>query len=411
MFGKSNPRVVFLAAAAALGLLASQALAQTSDSAGWVTAWGTSQQGLGETKITSATVRMIARVTLAGDSVRIRLDNTFGTEPVTFGRAAIGPRIQGPAIAQGLNKALTFGGKTSVTIPAGGSARSDALAFRVEAQQDLAVSLFVNGTNVAPSQHSGAVVTSYLTADNSGDRALAEDGKPFTGKTTATFWLKSIDVHPYTPATAIIAFGDSITDGTCTTLDAHDRWEDIVAQRFAMQTPILRSIVNEGIGGNTVTSAHVQPPPDSPPGMSRVERDVLSHSGVSHVVLFMGTNDIRREVGAGEVIAGTKSIVTRIKAQGIKVIGVTIIPRHNRDPDSNSTGWGDAKTKIRNQVNEWVRTNAEFDGVIDFDKVVRSRSNPNLIEPAYNCGDGIHPSPAGYFQMGKSVNLGLFMSK
>jgi lysophospholipase L1-like esterase len=104
-----------------------------------------------------------------------------------------------------------------------------------------------------------------------------------------------------------------------------------------------------------------------------------------------------------------KSIIARIKAEGIKVIGVTIIPRHNRDPDSNNTGWNDAKTKIRNQVNEWIRTNAEFEGVIDFDKVVRSRANPNLIEPAYNCGDGIHPSPTGYFQMGKSVDLGLFL--
>jgi len=411
MRDKSNTLMLGLAATAAAGLLTFQAPAQNSDPAGWVTAWGTSQQGLGETEITGATVRMIARVTLAGDSVRIRLDNTFGTEPVTFGRAAVGPRIQGPAIAPGLNKPVTFGGKTSVTIPAGGSVRSDALSLRVDAQQDLAVSLFVSGTNVAPSQHNGAVVTSYLTANNSGDRTLAEDGKPFTGKTAATFWLKSIDVHPYSPATAIIAFGDSITDGTCTTLDAHDRWEDIVAQRFAMQTPIPRSVVNEGIGGNTVTSAHVRPPPDSPPGMSRVERDVLSHSGVSHVVLFMGTNDIRREVGASELIAGMKSIISRIKAQGIKVIGVTIIPRHVRDPESNNTGWNDAKTKIRNQVNEWIRTNAEFDGVIDFDEVVRSRANPNLIDPAYNCGDGIHPSPTGYFQMGKSVDLGLFMSK
>ena len=172
--------------------------------------------------------------------------------------------------------------------------------------------------------------------------------------------------------------------------------------RFPLQ------IVNEGIGGNTVTGAHVRPPADSPPGMGRVERDVLSHSGVSHVVLFMGTNDIRREVGASELIAGLKDIVTRIKAQRIKVIGVTIIPRHNRDPESDNTGWDDAKTKTRNEVNSWIRTDAQFDGVIDFDKVVRSRTNANLIDAPYNCGDGIHPSPSGYFQMGKSVDLGLF---
>jgi lysophospholipase L1-like esterase len=407
MLNLSNARFLCLAATAGLGLLASPAFAQSSN-AEWVTAWGTSQQGPGQVTISSATVRMIARVTLAGDSVRIRLDNTFGTQPVTFGTASIGPRIQGPAIAAGLNKPLTFGGKSAVTIPAGGSARSDTVALHVDAQQDVAVSLFVSGTNVAPSQHNGAVVTSYLTANNAGDQTLADDGKPFTGKTTATFWLKSIDVRPSSPASAIIAFGDSITDGTCTTLDAHDRWGDIVAQRFALQSPVPHSVVNEGIGGNTVTGAYVRPPADSPPGMSRVERDVLSHSGVSHVVLFMGTNDIRREVGASELIAGLKDIVTRIKAQRIKVIGVTIIPRHNRDPESDNTGWDDAKTKTRNEVNSWIRTGAQFDGVIDFDKVVRSRTNANLIDPPYNCGDGIHPSPAGYFQMGKSVDLGLF---
>src|SRR5271169_971235 len=106
-----------------------------------------------------------------------------------------------------------------------------------------------------------------------------------------------------------------------------------------------------------------------------------------------------------------KSIVGRVKAKGIKVIGVTIIPRHNRDPVPDNTGWNDAKTRTRNQINAWIRASAEFDGVIDFEKVVRTRGNPNLIDPAYNCGDGIHPSPIGYFQMGKSVDLGLFLAK
>ena len=174
---------------------------------------------------------------------------------------------------------------------------------------------------------------------------------------------------------------------------------------------VRRSIVNEGIGGNTVTGAHLKPAANSPPGLDRVDRDVLSHSGVSHVVLFMGTNDIRREVGADELIAGMKTIVTRIKAKNIKVIGVTIIPRHNREATPDNTGWNDAKTTIRNQVNSWIRTSKEFDGVIDFDKVIRSRQNPDVMNPPYNCGDGIHPTPIGYFQMGKSVDLRLFFSK
>src|SRR5207247_5327845 len=253
-------------AAVTIALFAAQAFGQEPNQ-GWVTAWGASQQGLGEAKITNATVRMIARVTIPGDSVRIRLDNTFGTAPVTFGGVTVGPRIQGPAVAAGLNKPVTFGGKTSVTIAAGGSARSDAVSLQVDAQQDLAVSLFVNGANVAPSQHGNAVATSYLTANDAGDQTLSEDGKAFTGKTMAMFWLKSIDVRPLSSATAIVAFGDSITDGTCTTLDAHDRWEDVVAERLALMSPVSGSIVNEGIGGNTVTGVHLVPKGNSPPGL------------------------------------------------------------------------------------------------------------------------------------------------
>jgi lysophospholipase L1-like esterase len=386
-------------------MLTQGALAQTSNQ-GWVTAWGTSQQGLGQTNISNATLRLIARVTIPGDSVRIRLDNTFGTAPVTFGKVMIAPRIQGPAVAAGFGKSVTFSGENSITVRNGGSVTSDAVALRVDAQQDLAISLFVTGNDVAPSQHGNALVTSYLTANNAGDQTASQDGKVFTTKTTSMFWLKSVDVHSTQAASAIVAFGDSITDGTCTTVDSHERWEDVVAQRLALMTPVSRSVVNEGIGGNTVTGAHLSSPGNGPPGLDRLDRDVLSHSGVSHVVLFMGTNDIRRDVGAEEVEAGIKDLVGRIKAKGIKVIGVSIIPRH---PDS--AGWSDGKTKIRNQVNEWLRTKAGFDAFIDFDKIVRSPANHDLLDPSYNCGDGIHPSPIGYFLMGKSVDLGLFLRR
>jgi lysophospholipase L1-like esterase len=168
----------------------------------------------------------------------------------------------------------------------------------------------------------------------------------------------------------------------------------------------LPTVVNEGIGGNTVTGANLNPPAASPPGVERLDRDVLSHAGVSHVVLFMGTNDIQRQASADQVIGGMKDIISRVKAKGIKIVGVTIIPRHG--PAGVENAWNDAKTKIRNQVNDWIRKGADFDSVIDFDKVVRSASDPDLLNVAYNCGDGVHPSPIGYFQMGKSVDLGLF---
>jgi len=411
-----------------LGFGASAASQNRGPAAGektWVTAWGTSQQVLAETRITNATVRMIARVTIPGDSVRIRLDNTFGTEPVTIGRAYVGYRIQGAALAAGSNRPLVFAQGSAVTIAPGGSVWSDPVRLPVLAQQDLAVSLYVPGANVRPSQHTAAATTSYRSADGSGDVASDESRTSFAVSTTSLWWLKAIDVESASSAGAaggpgsIIMFGDSITDGTCSTLDAHDRWEDVVSVRLGLEHEAntqggrsprsgVKAVVNEGIGGNTVTREGLMPPADSPPGLERLDRDVLTHHGVTDVVLFMGTNDIRRGAPAAQVIAGMTSIVQRIKAKGIRVAGATIIPRHNVAPAGTNTGWNPDKTKIRNEVNQWIRTRAPFDSVIDFDRVVSDPANPDLIQAPFNCGDGIHPSPAGYYAMGKSVDLGLF---
>jgi lysophospholipase L1-like esterase len=383
----------------------------------WFTAWGTSQQTLGATPVTNVTVRMIARSTIPGDAVRVRLDHTFGIEPLVIGRAHIGLRTIGAGLVAGSNRPLTFRGAPSVTIPPGGTVWSDALPLKVDAQQDLAVSLFLPGAGVRPSQHTGARTTSYVTADNGGDVSADEDAAAFTGTTTAMWWLKSIDVLSSSTAGAIVAFGDSITDGTCATLDAHDRWEDLVAVRVALaemnrdrsaKNDEFRAVVNEGIGGNTITRANLSPPPDSTPGLERLQRDVLAHAGVTHVILFMGTNDIRREASAIQVIAGMTSIIKQVKARGIKIIGATIIPRHNRPPEGTNTGWNPAKTQIRNEVNAWIRTRAPFDAVIDFDRIVRDPDDPDLIYPPYDCGDGIHPGPLGYFVMGRSVDLSIF---
>ena len=383
----------------------------------WFTAWGTSQQpNVTPEVISNATVRMIARVTVPGNAIKIRLDNTFSTSPVTIGHAFVGWRVQGARVAAGSNHAVTFGGSPSVTIPAGGSVTSDPVSIQVLAQQDLAVSLFVSGSNVSPSKHQSAVVTSYKSADGSGDVAAGETPTAFTGTTTSMWWLKAIDVLSSDTDRTVVAFGDSITDGTCSTLDAHDRWEDWVSVRVDLgssnaggksraEGKRYEAIVNEGIGGNTVTRDNLQPPPDSIPGVERFDRDVLSHTGVKEVILFEGTNDIRREASAAQVIAGMQNIIQRAHAAGLKIVGVTIIPRHNVPPSGTNTGWNDAKTAIRNQVNQWIRNEAPFDAVLDFDEVVRDSSNPDLLNPAFNCGDGIHPSPRGYYEMGKSVDL------
>jgi lysophospholipase L1-like esterase len=392
--------------ACASSLVAAQ---ESTGRAMWVTGWGTSQQALGDAQITNATVRLIARVTIPGDNVRIRLDNTFGTTSVTIGRAYVGYRVQGAAIATGSNRPITFDGGTKATIPGGGSIWSDPVRLPVLAQQDLAVSLYIPGSDVRPSQHTGAVVTSYRSANGTGDVASDEERTAFTSTTTALWWLKAIDVESTSSAGAIVAFGDSITDGTCSTLDAHDRWEDVVSVRLGLESPRrLKSVVNEGIGGNTLTREGLTPPVDSTPGLERLERDALSHHGVTDVVLFMGTNDIRRGASASQVIAAMTSIIQKVKARNIRIIGVSIIPRHNVPPAGTNTGWNAEKTAIRNEVNQWIRTKAPFDRVIDFDRVVRDPTNSDLLRGAFNCGDGIHPSPAGYYAMGKSVDLRLF---
>jgi lysophospholipase L1-like esterase len=413
-----RPRVAIgIGLIAAVAGVFSSSSAQDAGGRSWVTAWGTSQQALADNQITNATVRMIARVTVPGDNIRIRFDNTFGAEPVTIGHAFVGYRIQGALLAAGSNRPVTFNGTSQVAVPAGGSAWSDPVRLPVLAQQDLAVSLYIPGSNVKPSQHTGAVVTSYRSADGTGDMASDESRTPFTATTTAMWWLKAIDVESVSSPGSIVAFGDSITDGTCTTIDAHDRWEDVLSVRLGLEHEAnaragagrgLKSVVNEGIGGNTLTREGLMPPPDSPPGLERVDRDVLSHHGVTDVVLFMGTNDIRRGATAGQVIAAMTSIAQKVKARGARVIGVSIIPRHNVAPAGTNTGWNPDKTRIRNEVNQWIRTKAPFDAVIDFDRVVRDGANPDLLRSAFNCGDGIHPSPAGYYAMGTSVDLSLF---
>ena len=392
-------------------LLAATASARQQPTERWITAWGASQNGLGTTAVSNATVRMIARVTIPGSAIRIRLDNTYGTAPLSIGSAHVGHRVQGAALAVGSNRPVSFNGSHGVTIPAGGSVVSDPVTIKVLAQTDVAVSLHVSGASVRPSQHGGAQVTSYMSANGTGDVGAEEGEKPFTATTTSMFWLKAIDVSSSTSPGAIVAFGDSITDGTCTTVDGHDRWEDFVAMRLALTDNGRgqhKAVVNEGIGGNTITRANIQPPPDSAPGLERLDRDVLSHHGVTHVVLFMGTNDLRREAPAAQVIDGMQQIITRVKAKGVKIVGVTIIPRHNRPPADNNTGWDDAKTKARNDVNQWMRAKKPFDALIDLDAVVRDPDNADLIYPPFNCGDGIHPSPRGYFEMGKAVPLDLF---
>jgi lysophospholipase L1-like esterase len=396
--------VVALAGVTAPTALKGQTRARSGQ---WITAWTSSHHTLGAKPLTNATVRMIARLTVPGDSVRIRLDNTFGTAPLVIGSAYVAPRTSGAALVARANKRVSFNNANSVTIPPGGTVLSDPVALKVAAWQDLAVSLYVPGEDTKPTQHTLAFVTSYVSANGSGDLSADESSMPFSTTTTSMFWLKAIEVQSSAYTGAIVAFGDSITDGNCSTVDGHDRWEDWLDVRMNLASDrgaIRKAVLNEGISGNTLGREGLKPAPDSPPALERLERDVLSHHGVTDVILFIATNDIRRESPASQVIANTQEIVRRVKAKGIRIVGATVIPRHN---NTTNSPWDAAKTATRNEVNQWIRTKAPFDGFIEFDKSVRDSSNPDLLNPAYNC-DNIHPTPFGYYQMGQAVPLEFF---
>ena len=383
--------------------------AEQTDGAQWITAWSTSQQALGTTVVTDATVRLVARVTATGESVRIRLDNAYGTRPLVVAAATVGVPMRGAVLDPGSIQIVYFEGLSDVRIPAGGSVTSDPVVMPVIAQQDLAISLHIPERDVRPSQHNGARVTSYITNDRNGDHTTDDSAEAFVKTMMSMPWLKSIDVLSTTSTGTIVAFGDSITDGSCSTNDGYDRWEDWVALRLQLDAAngVHKAVINEGIGGNTITG-NVSPPPTSTPGTERLERDVLSHSSVTHVVLFMGTNDIRRDATAAQVIEGTQEIIDRTRAAGLKILGATIIPRHNRAPTENNSGWTPAKTTTRNAVNEWIKNDATFDGVIDFDQIVQDPRNPDRIHAPFDC-DGIHPNQLGYYEMGRAVELNLFV--
>jgi lysophospholipase L1-like esterase len=309
--------------------------------------------------------------------------------------------MRGAAIAPGTSRPVTFAGSPNVTIPPGGSVMSDPAPLKVLAHQDVAVSLFVPGADVHPSEHGMALTTSYLTANGAGDATATEAAAGFTATTTAMFWLKAIDVDA-PGGSAVVALGDSITDGFCSTVDGHDTWPDWLALRLDIEGKRHVAVLNEGINGNTLTDFG---PGGSTPGLERFDRDVLGHHGVTALLLFIGTNDIRRGPPAATVIAGMETAIKRAKERNLRVYGVTIVPRHiTPAPTAGNPGWTAEASKVRQEVNAWMRSQAKFDGIIDFDQAVRDPANPDLIRAPFNC-DNIHLTPLGLYEAARAVRL------
>jgi lysophospholipase L1-like esterase len=365
----------------------------------------------GKLLFSNQTIREIVHTSVAGDTVRVRLSNAYGREPVTIGAAHIALRAGGSAIVPATDHALTFSGRPSVTIPADAMVLSDPVQLNVPALSDVAISLFLPKPSAGAGIHYAAQQTSYVAAgDTTGQASLSDP-------TTITSWvfLTGLDVAAPASAASIVAFGDSITDGARSTVDANQRWPNILANRLAEQKSTRElGVLDEGIGGNRILHDPAVNIRFGVNGLARFTRDVLAQPGVRYVIVLEGINDIghpgesapqTEAVTADDLIAGLKQMIERAHEHGIKIFGATLTPFGGTTIHGYFTPEKELKRKA---VNQWIRTSNAFDGVIDFDKAVQDPSNPDQMRPAYDGGDRLHPGDAGYKAMGQAIDLNLF---
>jgi len=355
------------------------------------------------------TIRQTARLSLGGELVRVRLSNETGTAEVSVGAAHVAIAGPGGAIQIGSDRALTFGGKPSVVLRAGAPVLSDPVRLHVRDLEILAVSLYLPTATAPIPAHLTAISTTFVSAAGAGDTTAAVSF-PTATTTTTSFLLSRIDVVAPDARGVIVALGDSITDGFLSTVDANRRWPDVLAER-ERRGNLRFGVVNAGLSGNRVL--HDQPNAVfGPDALARFDRDVLAVPGVTHVTLMEGINDIGQsgqlgiqEVTADEIIDGYKQLVARAHERGLKIFGATLTPFAVTTIANYFTEAGEAK---RQAVNHFIRTSGLFDGVIDFDVAIRDPAAPTRLLPAFDSGDHLHPSDAGYRAMAESIDLRLF---
>jgi lysophospholipase L1-like esterase len=347
------------------------------------------------------TLREIVHASVNGDALRVVFSNAFGTAPLTIGAASIALRDAGSAIVTSSSHSMTFAGKATTTVPAGAVLISDAVSLPVPAFADLAIDVYLadDMSKMPVTVHNAAYQTNYVvTGNHVGEREFAD-----AATTASWFYVSRVEVRTTGRTATIVALGDSITDGTGSTVGANLRWPDHLARRLAAAGGGVRtSVVNAGIGGNRLLAdgAGVNV-------LARLDRDALAPAGATHLVLLEGINDIglAREnatPSAADLIAAHRQVIERAHARGLKVIGATLTPFEGA---AYYTAAGEAK---RAAVNEWIRTGKAYDGVIDFDAAVRDPEHPLRFLPQYDRGDHLHPSDAGYEAMGKAIDLTLF---
>jgi lysophospholipase L1-like esterase len=425
------------------GLLVFALSATAADTpvAKWVVSWAASVQGpypvgnpsaqpdmklaipSAEAGARDQSFRLIVKPEVWGREARIRLSNALGTKAVTFDDVFVGLQQTSSALVAGTNKPVTFDGKKSVTVAPGDSKWSDAVRLPFVRPSDgalagrkLAVSFHVAGESGPLTWHAKALQTSYMTAPGGGSKGAGEGEAGFPFSTASWFFLDALDMRMPASAQAIVAFGDSITDGTNSTLNGDDRWPDVLARRLRAAYGNRVSVVNAGIGGNQVIGPKEYSPqktfPGGPSALARLERDVLSLSGVTHVIWLEGVNDFSKNGNASlaAVQEGMKEGVARLRARipGVRVIGATLTTALNSTSAAHGFPEQDEKRKA---LNNFIRTSGVFDAVADFDKVAldpaTGQLKPEFVHNTTTGGEGdrLHPNRLGYLAMGMAIDL------